>query len=101
MHDIRIILKCFFKGHKYNYSLGWENGRYEHIHFVCDRCNKTFLEITQTQIGYDTQPTNPSSSPSTLFEKFNQRLLEEDVLDHMNDDQIGYVLGVLKNLIEE
>lgn len=51
MYKIIRKLKCFFYGHKYNYSLGWGNGRYEHIHIVCDRCEKEVLKITRTQLG--------------------------------------------------
>ncbi len=30
-----------------------------------------------------------------LKEEFNQRLLEEDLLEHFNDDEIGYICGIL------
>ena len=51
IYELLVKLKCFLKGHKYNYQLGWGNGRYEDIYFCCDRCDKTFLKITQTQLG--------------------------------------------------
>jgi hypothetical protein len=45
-------IKCFFKGHKYNYQVGnWLKGRYEDIYLTCDRCGKNFYKVTLTEIG--------------------------------------------------
>lgn len=47
-------IKCFFKGHKYNYSLAWgEKGGYNDIYIVCDRCNHPyFLKFHKSDVPF-------------------------------------------------
>lgn len=47
---LKIKLTCFFKGHKYNYSLGWGKGNYDDIWFVCDRCERHFFKFCKSDV---------------------------------------------------
>lgn len=49
---VRLIpkIKCFFKGHSYNYSLGWGKGNYDDIWFVCDRCDRHFFMFRHSEV---------------------------------------------------
>lgn len=51
-------VKCFFKGHRYNYQLGgWEDGGYKDLYLCCDRCNRNFTKIPLKDIKISLENT--------------------------------------------
>lgn len=51
LNELMLKVKCLFKGHKYNYHLGWgKEGNYDEVHIVCDRCDKSFFLFLKSDV---------------------------------------------------
>jgi hypothetical protein len=50
-NKVKVWYLCTFKGHKYNYQLGWgKKGGYDELYLCCDSCDRKFFKLLKGDI---------------------------------------------------